>query len=118
MSLRLLVEPSMVAMLLEALMLICFGIAWPLANLRMLRTGRVEGKGKAFTAIILCGYIAGAVAKLAWATSAHALPLVFWLYVLNTVSVGGNLVLQWRLERCRVVGIPVVAMCSDLAPPR
>lgn len=97
MSLSLLAEPSMLAMLLEAVMLICFGIAWPLANLRMLRSGRAEGKGMAFTAIILCGYIAGALAKLAWATSAHMLPLVFWLYVLNTVSVGGNLLLQWRL---------------------
>ena len=87
-------------MLLEAVMLICFGIAWPLANLRMLRTGRAEGKGMAFTAIILCGYIAGALAKLTWASSAHSLPAVFWLYVLNTVSVAGNLLLQWQLGRC------------------
>ena len=94
-----LTEPNVAAMLLEATMLICFGIAWPLANLRMLRTGRVEGKGMAFTAIILCGYVAGALAKLAWATSAHTLPAVFWLYVLNTVSVAANLVLQWRLAR-------------------
>ena len=27
-------------MLLEAMMLFCFGIAWPVANLRMLRTRR------------------------------------------------------------------------------
>ena len=97
MSLSLLAEPSLLAMLLEAVMLICFGVAWPLANLRMLRSGRAEGKGMAFTAIIFCGYIAGALAKLAWATSAHTLPLVFWLYVLNAVSVGSNLLLQWRL---------------------
>jgi hypothetical protein len=97
MSLTLLAQPNVLAMLLEAVMLICFGIAWPLANLRMLRTGRVEGKDMAFTAIILCGYVAGALAKLAWATSAHTLPLVFWLYVLNTLSVGGNLLLQWRM---------------------
>jgi hypothetical protein len=97
MSLTFLAQPNLLAILLEAAMLICFGIAWPLANLRMLRTGRVEGKGMAFTAIILCGYIAGALAKLAGAAPAHALPLVFWLYVLNTASVGANLLLQWRL---------------------
>ena len=97
MSLTDLAQPDTLAMLLEAVMLICFGVAWPLANLRMLRSGRAEGKGMAFTAIILCGYVAGALAKLAWATSAHTLPLVFWLYVLNTLSVGGNLLLQWRL---------------------
>lgn len=99
MSLAVLAEPTLLPMLLEAVMLVCFGIAWPLANLRMLRTGRAEGKGMAFTAIILCGYVAGALAKLAWATSAHTLPAVFWLYVLNTLSVAANLVLQWRLAR-------------------
>lgn len=97
MSLTHLAEPNMLATLLEAAMLICFGVAWPLANLRMIRSGRVEGKGTAFTAIILCGYIAGALAKLALAGSGHALPPVFWLYALNTGSVGLNLLLQWRL---------------------
>jgi hypothetical protein len=101
MSLTHLAEPNMLATLLEAAMLICFGVAWPLANLRMIRSGRAEGKGAAFTAIILCGYVAGALAKLALATSGHALAPVFWLYALNTVSVGLNLVLQWRLRiRC------------------
>lgn len=94
-----LADPSLLPTLLEAAMLICFGVAWPLANLRMLRSRRAEGKGMAFTAIILCGYIAGALAKLALASHGHTLPPVFWLYVLNTVSVGGNLVLQWRLGR-------------------
>lgn len=96
-----LAEPGVLATMLEAVMLLCFGVAWPLANLRMLRSGTVEGKGMGFTAIILCGYIAGALAKLALAASGHALPAVFWLYVLNTVSVGGNLVLQWRLGSTR-----------------
>lgn len=105
MSLTHLAESNVQAMLLEAAMLICFGIAWPLANLRMMRSGRAEGKGMAFTAIILCGYVAGALAKLSLATSGHTLPPVFWLYVLNTVSVGGNLLLQWRLGSRRTATI-------------
>ena len=105
MTLTHLAEPTTVATLLEAAMLICFGVAWPLANLRMIRSGHVEGKGKAFTVIILCGYVAGALAKLALATSGHTLPPVFWLYVLNTVSVGLNVVLQWQLGRRR--GTPI-----------
>lgn len=90
MNLTQLADPNMLPTLLEVAMLICFGVAWPLANVRMLSSGRAEGKGMVFTAIILCGYVAGALAKLA---------LVFWLYALNTVSVGGNLLLQWRLGR-------------------
>jgi hypothetical protein len=99
MSLTHLADPTLLPTLLEVAMLICFGVAWPLANLRMLRSRRAEGKGAVFTAIILCGYVAGALAKLALASHGEALPPVFWLYLLNTVSVGGNLLLQWRLGR-------------------
>lgn len=99
MSLTHFADPTLLPTLLETAMLICFGVAWPLANLRMLRSGRAEGKGAVFTAIILGGYVAGALAKLALASHGQTLPPVFWLYVLNTVSVGGNLLLQWRLGR-------------------
>ena len=89
-----------IPMLFEATMLLCFGLAWPLATMRMLRTGRAEGKGIGFTLIIWFGYLAGAVSKL---TAAHVpgVPLapVFWLYLLNTISVGINGWLQWYLQR-------------------
>ena len=84
-------------MLLEAAMLACFGLAWPLANLRMLRTRRPEGKGLGFTLVILCGYFAGASAKLLLSLDGRPLAPVFWLYVLNASSVGLNLFLQWYL---------------------
>ncbi len=99
MNLSLLADLTWLPTMLEAAMLICFGVAWPLASLRMLRSGRVEGKGAGFTVIILCGYVAGALAKLALAADGDALPPVFWLYTLNTFSVAGNLLLQWRLRR-------------------
>lgn len=110
MSLTQITDPTLLASLLEAGMLICFGVAWPLAILRMLRSGRAECKGSAFTAIILCGYVAGASAKLALASHGHSLPPVFWLYALNTVSVGYHLLLQWRLSRR-----PAVPLCRPAA---
>ena len=85
--------------LLEGVMLLCFGLAWPLANLRMLRTRRAEGKGLGFTLIILCGYTAGACAKLALASTGHGLAPLFWLYLFNGSMVATNLGLQWRLGR-------------------
>jgi hypothetical protein len=93
-------------------MLTCFGLAWPMANLRMLRTGRAEGKGLSFTLIIFCGYLAGAAAKIALITQATPLAPVFWLYALNATSVGTNLVLQWHLgrpSRSNLVAQPVIA---------
>ncbi len=85
--------------LLEALMLVCFGIAWPLANLRMLRARRAEGKGLLFTLVILSGYVCGAAAKLAGLAQGAGLAPVFWLYLLNTASVAMNLALQWHFGR-------------------
>lgn len=90
--------------LLETSMLICFGIAWPVANLRMLRRRRPEGKGPAFTLIILVGYLAGGTAK--WLSLGdHVLVLgVFWLFVANGLSVSMNLALQWHFGRCQAIG--------------
>jgi len=87
-------------LLLEAVMLLCFGLAWPFSTLRMLRTGRPEGKGLAFTTIIWTGYLCGATAKLliAGATDTAVAP-VFWLYLLNSFTVGTNGALQWYLPR-------------------
>ena len=48
---------------IESIMLLCFGLAWPVANLRMLRTRCPEGKGLAFALIIMVGYLAGTSAK-------------------------------------------------------
>ena len=75
-------------------MLLCFGLAWPLANLRMVRTRRAEGKGLAFTLIILTGYVAGASAKWLSIEPGASVPGVFWLYAVNGASVATNLVLQ------------------------
>jgi hypothetical protein len=84
---------------LESTMLLCFGLAWPVASLRMLRARRPEGKGLAFTLIILAGYVAGAAAKWLSVGPGEAIPGVFWLYVLNGASVTVNLALQWYLAR-------------------
>ena len=74
--------------ILEAVMLVCFGLAWPAANLRMLQTRRAEGKGPAFTSLILLGYVAGAASKLILLSGGQSLAPVFWLYVLNAALPG------------------------------
>lgn len=101
MPLPIIVDAAATAVLLEALMLTCFGVAWPVANVRILSTGRVEGKGMAFTIIILCGYLAGAAAKVALAGTGTQLSPLFWLYLVNAASVGTNLALQWRFAEAR-----------------
>ena len=85
--------------LLEAIMLLCFGVAWPVANLRMLRSRRADGKGMAFTVIILIGYAVGATAKWTTVGPGQQIPGLFWLYTLNGASVLLNLLLQWHFSR-------------------
>jgi hypothetical protein len=88
-----------VAQAFEALMLVCFGLAWRINALPMLRSGQPQGKGLCFTLIVWRGYVSGMVAKLLWTVGAGAaLPPVFWLHVLNTVTVGFNL---WLYARYR-----------------
>lgn len=84
---------------LEWTMLLCFGLAWPVANLRMVRTRRPEGKGLAFTTIIMVGYVAGASAKWISVAPGTPIPGVFWLYAVNGVSVTMNLALQWYFAK-------------------
>ncbi len=110
MNLPNLLDAGTLPMLLEAAMLICFGIAWPLVSLRMLRTRRADGKGLTFTLIILCGYLVGASAKLLAANQGAALAPVFWLYLLNAASVGVNLSLQWFFGRRTVGGEGIQAI--------
>ena len=90
--------------ILEALMLVCFGLAWPMATLRLLRSGSAEGRRLGFTLVILCGYLAGALSKLLGTPASAGLPPVFWLYLLNTLSVGANAALQWHFRRLQAFG--------------
>jgi hypothetical protein len=99
-------------------MLTCFGLAWPVANLRMLRTGQPEGKGVSFTLIIFCGYLAGAAAKIVLSTAATPLAPVFWLYALNATSVGINLVLQWHLGRPRRSSLVLAPGAATVSTPQ
>jgi hypothetical protein len=85
---------------LEAAMLVCFGVAWPLNLLLMLRHRRPEGKGMPFTVVIASGYVCGATAKvLLHLHTGAALQPVFWLYVLNALSVAANVAVQIHFRR-------------------
>jgi hypothetical protein len=78
----------MAAQVLEALMLVCFGVGWPISMLKVLRTRRAEGKSALFMVLVLLGYAAGIAAKFVRAAHTGAWPeLVTGLYALNAVFV-------------------------------
>jgi hypothetical protein len=86
--------------LLEAAMIVSFGIAWPTAIAKSLRSRTAKGKSLFFLLIILAGYAFGIASKLV----AGTLTYVFLFYVINFVMVSFDTFLYFRnrtLDRAR-----------------
>jgi hypothetical protein len=75
----------------EALMLICFGAAWPFSIYRMLRTKKSHGKSRLFLSVILAGYVFGLLFQYFGARNA-----VIFLYLFNILMVTFDLILTIR----------------------
>ncbi len=78
----------------EAIMLICFGAAWPVSMYKSYRSKSNNGKSVIFLFIILVGYISGISHKLI-----YNYDMVIFLYILNGVMVFGDILLYFRNRR-------------------
>jgi lipopolysaccharide export LptBFGC system permease protein LptF len=75
----------------EAIMLICFGAAWPVSIYKSIRSRTTKGKSLIFLIIILIGYVAGIAFKVT-----GKVDLVLGLYILNSIMVSIDLILFIR----------------------
>lgn len=75
----------------EAVMLICFGISWPVSIAKTLRTRMVTGKSPLFMAIVCLGYVSGIIHKVLF-----SFDWVIALYAMNMVLVAVDLSLYFR----------------------
>jgi hypothetical protein len=78
----------------EVMMLVCFGISWPISIAKTLRTKQVAGKSPAFMLIVILGYLSGVMHKLLYSRD-----WVIALYALNLVMVGIDMALYFRFSR-------------------
>ncbi len=78
----------------EAMMLICFGLSWPMNIRKSWITRSAVGKSLPFLLIIEVGYICGMLNKIL-----VRFDWVFFLYVLNFLMVGTDAVLYFRNRR-------------------
>lgn len=78
----------------EALMLVCFGAAWPFSIYRMLKTKESHGKSLLFLSVILAGYVFGAFSQYFGERS-----VVIYLYVFNALLVSFDLFLTIKYGR-------------------
>lgn len=79
------------AQILEALMVIMFGISWPLNIIKSLKSKTTKGKSLLFLLFIDFGYVCGIIGKII----GHNVNWVFIFYVLNLIMVSFDLVLYF-----------------------
>ena len=75
----------------EAGMLIRFGIAWPVSIYHSCKSRATGGKSVLFSLVVLVGYAFGILHKIFYAHD-----IVLYLYILNFVMVGADIVLWFR----------------------
>lgn len=83
------------ASILEAAMVICFGLSWPISIQKSWRSRTNKGKSFVFMFFIFIGYLCGIGSKLA----AGNITYVFVFYVINVVMVTIDLCLYVRNAR-------------------
>lgn len=86
---------------LEAAMVICFGLSWPISIAKSYTARTTGGKSLLFTMLILVGYLFGIAAKL----MGGKLTYVFFFYCLNFFMVGVDALLYFRnrkLDRAKL----------------
>ena len=77
----------------EIVMLVCFGISWPVHNLRTWRVKRTEGQSLGFMLLIFIGYGAGMLFNLLRADGPTG---AFFLYLFNLLMVASAIALNRR----------------------
>ena len=89
-------EEILMSEILEIIMIVSFGLSWPLNVLKSWKARTTKGKSLAFLLLILFGYVCGITSKL---LAPEFKWYVLFFYVLNFIMVGADLVLYVRNYR-------------------
>ena len=91
------------ASVLEAIMLVCFGLSWPINAIKAWKSRTAAGTSWMFLALITFGYLAGIAAKFVGG-------MINWVLVVYFINLGA-LVVNWvvfvrnrSLDRARKAG--------------
>ena len=92
----------MIADLLEALTILCFGLSWPVAIHKSWVSRTAKGKSVMFEVILLIGYAIGIVRKILQVVQGGS-GFIFWLgflfYILNFIQISVDIALYFRNVR-------------------
>jgi len=76
---------------LESVMLICFGVSWPISVVKNWRAKTAQNMSLSFILMIIFGYLAGICAKVMAGNYSYVLVI----YGLNLLAVSANLVIYF-----------------------
>lgn len=76
----------------ETIMLVCFGLSWPLNVIKAYKAKTAKGTSLPFILLIIIGYIAGITAKLV----TNQINYVLIVYLINLAIVSANVVVYFR----------------------
>lgn len=75
----------------EFIMLLCFGLSWPISVYKSIRSRSTKGKSVVFILAIIIGYISGIIGKFV----NHQLTYVLVIYCFNLIVVSIDLILYF-----------------------
>jgi len=93
-----------VSAVLEAIMLVCFGLSWPINAMKAWKAGTAAGTSWMFLALITLGYVAGIAAKFVGGT----VNWVLAVYFINLAALIANWLVYAR-NRMRDAKFPAYA---------
>ena len=80
------------ASIFETLMIVSFGISWPVNVSKAIRSRSTKGKSIMFDYFILAGYICGLISKF----MTHTFNLAFYFYFPNIIMVITDIIVYYR----------------------
>ena len=86
---------EMAAAVLEAIMLVCFGLSWPINAMKAWKSGTAVGTSWMFLGLITLGYVAGIAAKFVGGN----VNWVLAVYFLNLAALVANWLIYARNRR-------------------
>lgn len=93
--------------LLETIMIVSFGVSWPMNVIRAYKARTAKGQSLTFLLLIFFGYGVGIVSKLineAYMANIAEKWYVLFFYVLNMIMVGTAITIYFRNKRYDAIG--------------
>ena len=82
--------------ILEAVMVISFGVSWPASILKSYKSRTAKGKSLFFLCLIWIGYVAGVAWKAIEFSKTGVFKYPSYFYILNLIMVSTDIVLYFR----------------------